>query len=196
MSLRGVRRVAMCGLSSDAALSPRPSTRAPAIAAGDSPRDARRWFLAPIAGAIIGYKQRYQRQAGEEGVSMLQAVPPNPAPDPIEEPDWWALSPYASEIAALGPAGKRALIEMERQCDNLQQLMLLAVPTARMADRMDWISQRINKDGLTYSGKPNRLLGEMVRVEKMYLQNLRSMGFCDKDPVNDKNFRKSPASLW
>jgi hypothetical protein len=125
--------------------------------------------------------------------SALHVLPDSLA---TEEPAWWLESPYASEIAALGAAGKRALIEMETQCENLPQLMLLAVPTARMADRMAWISERLTKDGLTYSGKPNRLLGEMVRVEKMYLQNLRSMGFCDKDPANERSSRKSPAPLW
>jgi hypothetical protein len=94
---------------------------------------------------------------------------------------WWAESAYASEIQALGEPGKRFLLYLESGATNVQDLMLVAIPTARMVDRMDRINERLAKDQLMPGGKPNRLLAELVRVEKQYLMNLRSLGVCDKD---------------
>jgi hypothetical protein len=103
------------------------------------------------------------------------------SPTKAPEPAWWTESLYGPEIAALGPAGKRLLLEVERGCSNLQDLLLVALPTARMADRMERINERLATDPLMPGGKPNRLLAELVRVEKQYLMNLRSLGICDKD---------------
>jgi hypothetical protein len=89
---------------------------------------------------------------------------------------------FENEIAALGPAGKEALVWLQTQGDNINQVFPMALELARLADRLSEVRAKIRAQGVTLgAGKRNPLLATEIQLTKAYAGVWKTLGLADKD---------------